>query len=511
MILKAFLKHEILNLLKSRRIFITVVMFLLLFVSVFVVRVIDYQSQINMYLADVQEAETALQNPPNYSHINPRVIHRPLVFSIYNQGFTFNRVIYIEYFEAIDSSMARNETRNHVFRVNKQLDITFLITFFLSLFILLISYDNVNGEKQTGTLRLLLTYPIKRQSFILKKILGVFIFVAITFTIPYVLSIMTLVFIYTTLLTSSFFLSALFYWFLVMLFIFFFCLLGTFISCCTTNPSRSLVYSLLVWVMLCIILPTSWNQIISPKLFNDDINQLRQIHWDKVMQAWNIFWMPPDEVAVQGGFIVMRTGDFFYRENLWSIKEDHERHTRFRRYLYDTYLPATREVEQAMDNIQRKRINVANIRNMVFFFNPIVLFNDIGMKIAGNSRADYIRFLHDAREIRDDLVNTGIRDGWLFGYGFNAMFTEEHILDMADVLKWIETMDHDELYAHVMGMMDAATPYSFEMPFIRRHEQPNPSFGEVFVRIAGVLGIFVVSIMGMWVMTWVRFMGYDVR
>ena len=62
-----------------------------------------------------------------------------------------------------------------------------------------------------------------------------------------------------------------------------------------------------------------------------------------------------------------------------------------------------------------------------------------------------------------------------------------------------------------MSMMDTATPYGFEMPFVRRYEQPNPSFGVVFLRIAGVLGIFVVSIMGMWICTWYKFLGYDVR
>ena len=514
MILKAFLKHEILNLLKSRRVYTTVVMFLLLFASVFTVRVIDYQRLLNQYLTDVREADEANLDLMNYSFINPRAIHRPLVFSIYNQGFQFNRVISIRFYEPIVNSISLNEERNMFLTDNNQLDITFLITFFLSLFILLISYDSVNGEKQTGTLRLLMTYPIKRQSYILKKILGVFIFVSIIFTIPYVLSLLCLVFIYTGLLTSSFFLSAFFYWFLVMLFIFFFCLLGIFVSVCTTNPNRSLVYCLLVWLMFSIILPISWKYIVSPQLFDNQMAQVRQIRDDKAAEAHRRLVEVPEEAQIfrLDGAMNRNSG---YGHSMFTTGFERAYITlyAFLRYLNESYFPAAREVEFARDNILRKQINIDNIKNMVFFFNPIVLFNDIGAKIAGNSRADYLRFLHDGRAVRDDFINLGVREGWVFDYRFFAQYADRSLwFDYEDELMMLfNSGDQDAIWERFGAIHESAELFSFEMPVYRRYEQPNYSFGEIFVRIAAVLGLFVVGILGLWVCTWYKFIRYDVR
>ena len=130
MILKTFLRHEILSLIKSRRVYLTVLLFALLFVSVFSARVIDYQKQINQYLTDVHDAENDLQDIRNYSYIKTRAIHRPLIFSIYNQGFTFGRVINIQFYKTIDGSQSENEEINSFYYENKKIDMTFLVTFF---------------------------------------------------------------------------------------------------------------------------------------------------------------------------------------------------------------------------------------------------------------------------------------------------------------------------------------------------------------------------------------------
>ena len=505
--LKALLEHELNNLLKSKRIYTTVIMFLLLFVSIFVVRVIDYQKQVNQYIDDVRQNEEGLRSAENYSFINPRAIQQPIVFSIYNEGFKIPRVLDIQYYEPILIATSLNEEDNIFFIDNTRLDITFLITFFLSLFILLISYDSVNGEKQVGTLRIMMTYQLKRQTFILKKMLGVFFFVAITFTIPYVLSIFSLIYMFTNLLSINFFLSAFFYWFLTMLFILFFSLLGIFISCCTTNPNRSLVYSLLVWILFSIVLPISWDYIISPRLYDEQVNQLQQIYSDK----WNERAMMRIEAPYQGGNFIRYSGEGFYNSYVFAFKDTMENRNLFLRYMYDEVYPLTFEVEQARDDVFRKITNTENAKNWVFFFNPIVLFNNLSMKITGNSRDDYLRFMHIAREIRNELVGLGIEDGWLLDYRFNAFVLEEYnTLDMFELVEQYEG-NHHGMFAYISELVENATRYEMRLPVFRKYEQPIYSFGEIFERIFVVLVLFVVSIVVLWVMTWRKFLKYDVR
>ncbi|MCL1827089.1 MAG: ABC transporter permease [Candidatus Cloacimonetes bacterium] len=508
--LKIFLKHEIQNLLKSRRIFLTVIMFLLLFVSIFVVRAIDYQKQINQYLTDVQQSDELMENPTNYSHLNPRAIHRPLVFSIYNRGFTFDRVIDIRFFMAITQSKTLNEEYNPHYSGSNNLDITFLVTFFLSLFILLISYDSVNGEKQSGTLRLLMTFPIKRQSFILKKILGVFIFVMITFTIPYILSVFALMFIYTNLLTASFYLSVFFYWFLVMFFVFFFSLVGILISLCSTNPNRSLVYSILVWLLFSIILPISWSNVISAKLFDKDIatlqqnNALKRDYLQKILDEYGS--------TVSENTYVMNWGGYF--NNLGIIEFEESTPTLYNRlkFLTEEYTPVLHEVEQTIDEIRRKYNSIESLRNWIFFFNPVVLFSDISNKIAGNTRSDYMKFISDARDIQSDLVSLGIREGWLLDYRYYTTINEQDLVgSIYAVLEQVETIGWDAAADELQSRVETATPFTFDMPHIKVYQQPNPLFEEIFMKIFSVLAMFVVSILLLWVATWRLFMRYDVR
>ena len=509
--LKTLLKHEIQNLLKSRRIYWTVVMFLLLFGIVFIIRVIDYQRQVNQYIADVHFNEGQLQNAQNHSYINPRAIQQPIIFSIYNQGFKIARVINIRFFAPITQTISLNEQNNKFYNENTQLDITFLVTFFLSLFILLISYDSVNGEKRVGTLRIMMTYPLKKQSFILKKILGIFIFVAFTFTLPYFLSLVSLMLIYANLLTINFFLSSFFYWFLVILFIFFFSLLGVFLSTCTSNPNRSLVYSLLVWILMSIILPISWEYIISPKLYNDRLNFLNQVYRDKHLQAYRIMYEDvPDDARASGAYMY-HNGGTLHDISIWSTPDTYEKHYRFQRYAYEKYFPASRETEQAVDDIYRKNISIENIKNWVFFFNPIVLFNNLSMKITGNSREDHLKFLQDSRGVRDELVVLGEREGWLFDYRFFAMYADDsNLSDFWEVWEALDG-DMDGLMAWHDEIVSTAEEYEMVLPVFRKYQQPIYTFGEIFSRISMYLVLFVVSILVLWLLIWQKFLNYDVR
>ena len=191
--------------------------------------------------------------------------------------------------------------------------------------------------------------------------------------------------------------------------------------------------------------------------------------------------------------------------------EAYQRWYLFLEHLYINYFPANRKIELAMDNIIRKLISMENTRSLVFFFNPIVLFNDISNRIAGNSRTDYLRFLQESREIRNDFVSLGIREGWLLGYGFFARKADEALLGSEEYWNERFRTNYDSAINDMFAMIDGAEMFSFEMPIIRRYEQPNPSFGEIFSRIVIVLAMFVVSILGLWILTWERFMRYDVR
>jgi len=245
------------------------------------------------------------------------------------------------------------------------------------------------------------------------------------------------------------------------------------------------------------------------------LNQINIDKWDDLYRIQNVD-VPKEADRWNGDNLQYGSWNgAFFGGQMWAYQETMQTQLNYQRYMYDKYYPVAREAEQTKDEVYRKRIDIERVKTGVFFFNPIVQFSNLSSKITGNSREDHLRFLHDARQVRDDLVNQGVTDGWLFDYRFITLYEPEY--DLPPLMDLYNEADGDmeTFYAlmtkAVLGTREIAVPYKMELPVIRKYTQPVFSFGEVFGRIFATLSVFVVCILGLWVMSWYRFMHYDVR
>lgn len=272
---------------------------------------------------------------------------------------------------------------------------------------------------------------------------------------------------------------------------------------------------------MAIILPISWEYIISPNLYDDKINSLTNILRDKQQRANVVLNVEiPDEANPNKIGHMSWNGGEIHDVSIWGFTIMYEYHYRYQKYLYDSYYPAIRDIEQARDDILRKEISIQNIKGWVFFYNPIVLLTEMSAKIAGNSLDDYLRFFHDSRQMRDDLVSIGIRDGWLLDYRYAATFKEEyaspHEYDSFDMIAEAGGYNQDKINEIYMSLFDQVYNdddklYETTIPSFNRYSQPQHSFGEIFSRILPFLTVFVLCIIALWVGTWMMFDRYDVR
>jgi hypothetical protein len=146
-----------------------------------------------------------------------------------------------------------------------------------------------------------------------------------------------------------------------------------------------------------------------------------------------------------------------------------------------------------------------------------VLFNSLSTKITGNSREDHLKFMQTGREIRDELTNLGISEGWLLDRRFFAVgddnsqpgYMEDYFKNTGKTIsneeEWVE------FYNYCMSFLENGEEYEMMLPVIREYSQPLYSFGEIFMRIYVYLVLFVGCILVLWVLTWWKFMWYDVR
>ncbi len=97
----------------------------------------------------------------------------------------------------IDKSalIQKKEAANLMAFLFKHLDVGFFISVVISLIAFVFGYDSITREKEEGTLKLLLTNPVSRITFIFGKIIGGFL----SFIIPFTLSlflILVIMFVY---------------------------------------------------------------------------------------------------------------------------------------------------------------------------------------------------------------------------------------------------------------------------------------------------------------------------
>ena len=135
------------------------------------------------------------------------------------------------------------------------LDLTFVVAILLSLAALIFSYDAVCGEKEDGTLKLMLANGLPRAKILLGKVVGG----TVTLLVPFVVSLLLGLFVIL--------LNPRLAWrgadwtalsVLVMgaaLYVFFFFVLGVFISARHQSSSASIMTSLCAWVVFVLVLP----------------------------------------------------------------------------------------------------------------------------------------------------------------------------------------------------------------------------------------------------------------
>ncbi len=138
-----------------------------------------------------------------------------------------------------------------------KVDWTFIIGTVLSLIALLFTYDSITGERERGTLRLMLVNSIPRHTILIGKFIGAFISV----NIPFVIAVLTNLLVISTSSQVQFRATE---WgrlgilcFIAVLYTCIFILVGILISARVPESALSLMILLLIWISVVVFLPSS--------------------------------------------------------------------------------------------------------------------------------------------------------------------------------------------------------------------------------------------------------------
>ena len=144
-----------------------------------------------------------------------------------------------------------------------EVDWVFIVGFCLSLMALLLTYDGVCGERETGTLKLALSGPVPRFGLLLGKFTAAWIVLAVALTLGILLNLLILGLAGPVPLGSDLFLRLAPVYLACLLYLACFVGLGLFVSCLSERASSALVVLLLVWTVLLVLLPNTVSGVVS--------------------------------------------------------------------------------------------------------------------------------------------------------------------------------------------------------------------------------------------------------
>lgn len=141
-----------------------------------------------------------------------------------------------------------------ILAVFRALDLAFIVTAVLSLFAILFTYDAINGEREAGTLKLVLSNAVPRARYVIAKLAGTWLALAVPLLLPLAAAVLLVVLAgipldadawqrLLVLLAAS------------LLYFTLFVALGIAVSALTRRPSTSFLVLLALWVLVVLVVP----------------------------------------------------------------------------------------------------------------------------------------------------------------------------------------------------------------------------------------------------------------
>ena len=195
-----------------------------------------------------------------------------------------------------------------------QVDWAFIIGSILSLIALLFTFDAFSGERESGTLRLMLANSVPRHTVLIGKFLGALLSISIPFALAVLVNLLLISTASAVHLTTETWGRLGIIFFLALLYTSLFLALGLLVSTRVQRSAVSLMILLLTWVTFVVFMPSTLASIASSfssaKSFDEVWKQRNPIQddlWDKYRE-----WLWSDELDER----TLRGKGEFYTENV---------------------------------------------------------------------------------------------------------------------------------------------------------------------------------------------------
>lgn len=280
------IRQELLSHLMSARFLAAVVITLLLVVANAVVLLEDYERRLGRYNQQENTHRQKAQEAKTYSTLKLSVERPPNPLSLFSAGLdkrlgsTFE--IYHGSVPLISDGSARS-LDNAFLNLFSKIDLVLIFQVVLSLMALLFAYDAIAGDWENGTLRLVISHPVRRGTILLAKYIGAMVCLLLPVLISLLMVLILLSTVGSIQLDGSDFLRIGGIVLTTGIYLSVFYLIGLLISTATRRTATSLMLCMFLWVTLVLVYP-NWSRFtITPV---GDTRAIRSSGDQQIEQIW---------------------------------------------------------------------------------------------------------------------------------------------------------------------------------------------------------------------------------
>ena len=220
------------------------------------VQVADYEKRLAAYHVAVQEYQEEARTWDLYSRINPKAHRKPNPLSIFNVGMEKSGadMVSIKLATPIWEKEAQKQGSDNPFlSIFLSVDVTFVFKIVLSALAILFAYNTISGEREDGTLKLVLSNPVSRDALVLGKYLGGMLSLLPIIVISFVVGVVIASASPATTFNAGDLLRLVMILVVSLLYVSICYLLGLLLSVWTKEAATTLILSMFIWGILTIV------------------------------------------------------------------------------------------------------------------------------------------------------------------------------------------------------------------------------------------------------------------
>ncbi|OHB79892.1 MAG: hypothetical protein A2Z25_08625 [Planctomycetes bacterium RBG_16_55_9] len=222
----------------------------------------DYRQRLELYNRNVAENEAELRQAKVYRNITHTIYRPPAVLSAFSAGLEKQMVgsARIE-LEKVPELSVTQRGGNPYLPILAVFDESLIFKIIISLLALLVAYDVVSGEREQGTLKLMLSDPIARHQLLTGKLLAGLVTLSVPVAITFVIGLVVLLSSPMVALSGSDWIRIGLMFVASLAFTAVMYQLGLLFSCLARRSAISMMLGLFVWIIFAIVIPNASVQL----------------------------------------------------------------------------------------------------------------------------------------------------------------------------------------------------------------------------------------------------------